>query len=701
MSWTITGTIVDPDGTPADGAIVAIVSPTPARSSSGKLIDNDRVAIPVSGGQVGDIALESVPGASWAFLLPRGQRVEIADPGDGSVVNLAADLPAGRPLTPDEASLLRAEIARFRAEGLKGDKGDTPQITWEGTRIVVDGDPGPDIIEPVTNRAIRAEDAATRAASSAAAAQQSAANMVGPTDAGVAQLVQSGAKTSSALQQSFTRRSRTPLMLLDYAVGDGKADDTASVQQAFNDAIAQNRALYSPPGASYLCGPLTVGGPLRLEGNFAIKAATDGQAAMVNLNAQVDFSNARIVLNGNNLALDGVTGKNFGRSNLGQLETWRCRSWGLRFVASGNNNLVNATKFTARQCGVKYAAVSVTQTAATSNIVTSQGGYSTLSLGTPLPAYHQSTDTVQWVMYNGNAYKVKEITDASTIQVFNLDLSSVTSPTIDILAGGGLGLLKYGDSGVGSWGSLDLSANYGTGILANSMYGHTFNNAVLQANGIAVACSEYTYAITMVKPYFEANGVDIAMIGTIEDPLMEAITTKRVQYVAGRIGNVAAIPSLLIRKGAETAGGLTADNPSTTNPSARTITLGRAYAYYRTAGSWSFSCSSGAGPILAQYTSMMVLSHSSSTTAFPITITPTVSGETIEGAASWSSAVTGRCLVILSLVGSDWKVTIERDRAPSTTVSGAPVYVGQVAVVSGVVYIATGTSGPSDWKQVS
>lgn len=123
MSWTITGTIVDPDGTPSDGAIVAIVSPTPARSTSGKLIDNDRVAIPVSGGQVGDVALESVPGATWTFLLPRRQRVEIADPGDGSVVDLAADVSTVRPLAPDEASLLREEIKRLQAEGLRGDPG--------------------------------------------------------------------------------------------------------------------------------------------------------------------------------------------------------------------------------------------------------------------------------------------------------------------------------------------------------------------------------------------------------------------------------------------------------------------------------------------------------------------------------------------------------------------------------------------------
>ena len=41
---------------------------------------------------VDDVALESVPGAAWTFILPRGRRVDIADPGDGSVVDLAADV---------------------------------------------------------------------------------------------------------------------------------------------------------------------------------------------------------------------------------------------------------------------------------------------------------------------------------------------------------------------------------------------------------------------------------------------------------------------------------------------------------------------------------------------------------------------------------------------------------------------------------
>ena len=63
------------------------------------------------------------------------------------------------------------------------------------------------------------KDAATKAASSAAAAQQTAANMVGPTDAGVAQLVQSGEKTNAALAAQFD--SKGAANIARFKVSDG------------------------------------------------------------------------------------------------------------------------------------------------------------------------------------------------------------------------------------------------------------------------------------------------------------------------------------------------------------------------------------------------------------------------------------------------------------------------------------------------
>lgn len=78
------------------------------------------------------------------------------------------------------------------------------------------------------------KDAATQAASSAAAAQQTAANMVGPTDAGVAQLVQSGAKTTTALSDTIAAKVIVPTTSAARfgAVGDGTSNDGAALATA-------------------------------------------------------------------------------------------------------------------------------------------------------------------------------------------------------------------------------------------------------------------------------------------------------------------------------------------------------------------------------------------------------------------------------------------------------------------------------------
>jgi len=239
MSWTITGTIVDPDGAPSDGVIVAIVSPTPARSTSGKLIDNDRVTIPVSGGQVGDVKLESVLGASWTFLLPRGQRVEIADPGDGSVVNLAGDLPAGRPLTQDEASLLRREWGSLREQTI--DAVDT--ITSSVDAATQAAGTIADVVElkPKINQSIT--DAAS-AKTDAASALSKVTQAVTSQDTATAQNVLSGAQT----QQAIGAITPTTTAQAYKLAGDGVTDDAAKLA-----AAPAGAAVYLPTG-SYRMG---------------------------------------------------------------------------------------------------------------------------------------------------------------------------------------------------------------------------------------------------------------------------------------------------------------------------------------------------------------------------------------------------------------------------------------------------------------
>ena len=98
------------------------------------------------------------------------------------------------------------------------------------------------------------KDAATQAASSAAAAQQTAANMVGPTDAGVAQLIASGAKTSAALAGSFERGDS----MMIYVSANGSDSNNGLTRSAGKATIAAAlTAMGSRPGVIIL-GPGTI-----------------------------------------------------------------------------------------------------------------------------------------------------------------------------------------------------------------------------------------------------------------------------------------------------------------------------------------------------------------------------------------------------------------------------------------------------------
>lgn len=125
MSWRITGQILDPaTGETVNGVITAIIDRSPARTTTGGVIDRPTTGIPIVEGNIIDTPLHSVPGARWTFMLPLGGRVSMNDPGDGASVNIGANLPVGDPVPESEAVLLRSQIAELQATGLKGDKGD-------------------------------------------------------------------------------------------------------------------------------------------------------------------------------------------------------------------------------------------------------------------------------------------------------------------------------------------------------------------------------------------------------------------------------------------------------------------------------------------------------------------------------------------------------------------------------------------------
>jgi len=549
--------------------------------------------------------------------------------------------------------------------------------------------------------------AAVDAAASANSAAASAALVGAPADSAVAAIFGSAATDSRIVTDGlYPSKSRVPLMLLGYTTGDGTTDDTAGVTNAIAAAVAQNRALYSPPGAVYLVDPLTIASPLTIEGEITLKARTANQSAVLTINAQQNWGRASVHIDGDSKALYGIKGTGIGRSQFGSLEIKNCQIWGIQFNPAGNNNNCQFNRLRVTVNGVK-SAQTFTETAETANVLTSTTGYGTFTLSAPLDSKYVVTDAVYFVICAGQAYKVNTLT-STTITVFNLKAAAGVGDTltVDILIGGGANFPSWGDNGVAAFAAMDVLSNPGVGIHQASLYGHTYNNPIIQGNGIGFACNGSTQQTTFTKPYFELNTIDYVswsyVDGVMTSPLLDLAG---IQNLVGRItGNGGLDPRMIFLK--TNLRGLTSDVAPASNPGSRTLLPGMTYGFYRSSGGWAFVINNAAGyAALGAYTILVDLAHANSTTSIGLSITMgTSNGDTLEGVAygtAYTATMSGRVLLMLVRVGVDWKVSLFRAGPPAGAITAAPVWVGQTAIVGAAAYIAIGVATTADWKLIT
>ena len=88
------------------------------------------------------------------------------------------------------------------------------------------------------------------------------------------------------------------VLMEDYTVGDGTANDTAGAQAAINAAIAQQQPLHSQPGRTYSVEPLSIGGELTLVGAFVFKARTPRQACVLTFVGKQNWTGATVEVHG-------------------------------------------------------------------------------------------------------------------------------------------------------------------------------------------------------------------------------------------------------------------------------------------------------------------------------------------------------------------------------------------------------------------
>jgi hypothetical protein len=508
----------------------------------------------------------------------------------------------------------------------------------------------------------------------------------------------------AATVQAKVDKSRLPLMMLDYCAGDGVTNDTANAQAAISAAIAQSRALYSPPGAKYLVDELTVsGGTLTLEGDFAFIARTLNQPAVFTVASQLNWGRASVSVDGNWKALYGVRGGGMQRSTFDHLNIDRCRIWGQQYNAAGNNNFIRYGKFTASGNGRK-STQTLTSTAQSANVSNNPAGFGTFTLSQPLAAEFVGPDIAYFVISNGLAYKIKSYT-TTTIEVFNLVAAVGSTVAADIVIGGALNWPKWGDNGVSTFDGLDIKSNSGMGIHQASLYGHVYNNLVLQGNSIGIGCSDYSIETTITKPYFEANAVNYVswayISGTMTAPVIDVNT---IQNCIGRLyGTPNYDPRMVVVQDA--VYGLVSEIPPAVSPGAKTLVPGKSYAFhYNSDAAQAFTIDNATQyAAFGAFIIMVDLTHTAGAVSTLSLSLKLDNGQTVMGNAfsvPYTAKAAGQVLLKIIRVGTDWQVSLLRQDV-ATAISLAPTRIGQMAVVGGVGYVAVGVASAADWKQIT
>lgn len=250
MSWRITGQILDPaTGETVNGVITALLDRTPARTSTGGVIERKASSIPVVEGDIIDTPLNSVPGAVWTFVMPLGQRsVRMVDPGDGASIDIGGDLPVGTPVPESEAVLLRREWGSLREQTI--DAVDTITSSVDAATQAAGTIADVVALKPKINQSITDAASAKQASSQAVTLAQ---NANAGTDQGVAGLLQQEGSQTAAL---VTLRQRQPINVGNYGTS------RASVDAAIADAEKRGKGtvVYFPAGTYDFGGGLSLSG---------------------------------------------------------------------------------------------------------------------------------------------------------------------------------------------------------------------------------------------------------------------------------------------------------------------------------------------------------------------------------------------------------------------------------------------------------
>lgn len=548
------------------------------------------------------------------------------------------------------------------------------------------------------------------------------------------------AVTPAALQAALTNVAAAGglLLLSKYCTGDG-TDEATDLQQAFTDAATNGKVLvWDVPGTIGIGATVTLGDErangaqkiiLHAVGGLRLKALVAMEAMLVQ-SGTVWWQGGHLELDGSSLAYFGFYGKNFGRSKGGHLHAFGCLTSGHAIEPSGNNNSFSFSSIRVWNCGDKLA-TTATLTARSSEsgwtLYGDSATYSTWTLATPLPAHMRCRTwaSPSVVFADGREMIVKSVSsDGTTIDVYHENRPVNTSESITVYTAA-INWAYYGDTGIWQVGQIDVRNNANAVSFVTSGYGGNVDTYAQQANARGVVMTKRAAGLTF--GYFYTEGISNMLTCRYSADASAAHPGSQV-FVGPGNKNDAAIQIIdrgwMTMTGRETlpqhwivfresgspfvAPPFEPLDPPITQPGTKTLTPGTIQHYDRTSGAWAFRIDNAAAP-KAGGIAVLRGPKTGAGTLLQIGLnnvgTQTVMGTAIPNTTTyWSKNTWGDILVSYWLPsgGADWRVAVfQASDSMPTAITATPAYVGQMAVVGGIGYMAVGTGSTADWKQIT
>lgn len=318
-------------------------------------------------------------------------------------------------------------------------------------------------------------------------------------EAEIAEVTTQLAQTATKISTKLVNASALGL------IPDVNTSEAASTNTTILNDVLNNNSKVMIEGTYYVNDITVNNAGLELSGDFQLYNHSCLNH-IIKFVGKIHHSGSMYV-NGLSQHIDGVVFENIGASVLGKITARLCRNHGVFVVPSGNSNSVVANYIRTEANGVIH--VSDLKVIGKTGAIYTQA--TKLEISTPIPTSAFRLDNITGIIVGGVFYEVVAAsieTEKQTITVRPNLPHDVGSSVVgaEVLVGGGLYFGVHNDTNW--WNVINyVGTDYTVSLFDNCLYGHKFNNMLLEGPRVGVITGTRGLALSSIfeHPYIEGN----------------------------------------------------------------------------------------------------------------------------------------------------------------------------------------------------